>query len=44
VDQGQLFVPFFEYAERLEEGEPFVIEDARSFIEKILRETYLAST
>ena len=44
VDQGQLFVPFFEYAERLADGEPFVVEDARSFIEKILRETYLAPT
>jgi hypothetical protein len=42
VDQGQLFVPFFEFAERLSEGEPFVLEDARSFIAKILRETYLA--
>ncbi len=42
VDQGQLFVPFFEYAERLSDGEPFLIEDARAFIEKILRETYLA--
>lgn len=44
VDQGQLFVPFFEYADRLAEDEPFVIEDARAFIEKILRETYLAPT
>ncbi len=42
VDQGQLFVPFFEYAERLAGGEPFVVEDARSFIEKILRQSYLA--
>ena len=42
VDQGQLFVPFFEYAERLSDGEPFVIEDARALIEKTLRETYLA--
>ena len=42
VDQGQLFGPFFEYAERLSDGEPFVIEDARAFIEKTLRETYLA--
>jgi hypothetical protein len=41
VDQGQLFVPFFEYAERLSDGEPFVLEDARSFIKKTLRETYL---
>jgi hypothetical protein len=42
VDQGQLFVPFFEYAERLADGEPFVLEDARSFIEKTLRQSYLA--
>ena len=42
VDRGQLFVPFFEYADRLADGEPFVLEDARSFIEKILRENYLA--
>ena len=42
VDQGQLFVPFFEYAERLAEGEPFVLADALSFIEKILRQSYLA--
>jgi len=42
VDQGQLFVPFFEYADRLADGEPFVVEDARSFIEKILRQSYLA--
>jgi hypothetical protein len=42
VDQGQLFVPFFEYAERLADGEPFVPGDARTFIDKILRENYLA--
>jgi hypothetical protein len=42
VDQGQLFMPFFEYAEKLADGEPFVIEDVRAFIEKTLRETYLA--
>jgi len=41
VDQGQLFVPFFEYAERLADGEPFVPADARTFIGKILRENYL---
>jgi hypothetical protein len=35
-------VPFFEYAERLSDGEPFAPEDARAFIDKILRETYLA--
>jgi len=42
VDQGQLFVPFFEYADRLSDGEPFVPEDARTFIDKALRERYLA--
>jgi hypothetical protein len=42
VDQGQLFVPFFEYAKKLADGEPFVPADARSFIEKILRQSYLA--
>ena len=42
VDQGQLFLPFFEYADRLAEGEVFVREDARAFIEKVLRQTYLA--
>ena len=34
VDQGQLFVPFFEYAEKLADGEPFVLDDARSFIKR----------
>jgi len=42
VDRGQLFVPFFEYAEKLSDGETFVPEDARPFIGKTLRETYLA--
>jgi len=42
VDQGQLFMPFFEYAEKLSNGDPFVLEDTRTFIEKILRECYLA--
>jgi len=42
VDAGQLFVPFFEYAKKLADGEPFVAADARSFIEKILRKSYLA--
>ncbi|HKB83501.1 MAG TPA: DUF6607 family protein [Burkholderiales bacterium] len=42
VDQGQLFVPFFEYAQRLADGEPFVLEEARSFIQKNLRQNYLA--
>lgn len=42
VDQGQLFVAFFDYADRLANGEPFIAQDARSFIGKILRETYLS--
>ena len=42
VDQGQLFVPFFDYAERLSDGQPFVVEDARVFIEQTLRRSYLA--
>ena len=44
VDQGQLFLPFFEYAEKLADGEPFVLEDARSFIKETLRQSYLAPT
>ena len=42
VDQGQLFVPFFDYADGLTEGKPFVREDARAFIEQTLRSAYLA--
>jgi len=42
VDQGQLFTPFFDYAEKLAEGESFVLEDARSFIRQTLRSRYLA--
>ncbi len=41
VDQGQLFVPFFEYADKISEGETFNRDDARAFIERTLRETYL---
>lgn len=42
VDQAQLFVPFFDYAERLAEGEPFARDEARAFIERTLRQAYLA--
>ena len=42
VDQGQLFVPFFEYAARLSEGGAFDRADARAFVERTLRDTYLA--
>jgi hypothetical protein len=41
VDQAQLFVPFFEYAAKLEEGAPFDREDARAFIRRTLQESYL---
>lgn len=41
VDQGQLFMPFFEYAEKIAEGGAFKRDDARAFIERTLRETYL---
>jgi hypothetical protein len=43
VDQGKLFTAFYEYAENLAEGEAFDRSAARAFIEKTLRETYLAS-
>ena len=42
VDQGQLFVPFYEYAEKLAGGLPFDRGEARAFIERTMRETYLA--
>ena len=42
VDQGQLFMPFFDYAEKLAEGRPFVREDARAFIRQTLHLSYLA--
>jgi len=41
VDQGRLFVPFFEYAEKLADGAVFDRNDARAFIRRTLRETYL---
>lgn len=42
VDQGGLFMPFFEYASKLHEGAAFNREDARAFIDRVLRERYLA--
>jgi hypothetical protein len=42
VDQGNLFVPFFEYAEKLADGAAFNRNEARAFIERTLRERYLA--
>jgi hypothetical protein len=41
-DQGNLFIPFFEYASRLEDGKPFDREQARAFVRKTLDERYLA--
>lgn len=41
VDQGQLFVPFFEYAEGVAEGKAFDRDAARAFVERTLRDAYL---
>ena len=41
-DQGQLFVPFFEYADRLAAGGAFDRDAARAFVRRTLRERYLA--
>jgi hypothetical protein len=41
VDQAQLFLPFFEYAEKLDEGAAFDREQARAFIRRTLQERYL---
>jgi hypothetical protein len=41
-DQAQLFIPFFEYAAKLEEGAAFDREDARTFVKRTLQERYLA--
>ncbi len=41
-DQGLLFLRFFEYAEKLAEGAPFKRDDARAFVDRTLRERYLA--
>ena len=41
VDKGQLFLPFFEYAGKLADGALFDREEARAFIQRTLRESYL---
>jgi len=41
-DQGNLFIPFFEYAGKLDDGKAFNREEARSFVRKTLDERYLA--
>jgi hypothetical protein len=44
VDEGQLFQKFFDYAARLSDGGAFDQGDARAFVQRTLRETYLAAT
>jgi len=41
VDQGRLFVPFFDYAQRLAEGAPFDRDAARTFVRRTLQDSYL---
>lgn len=41
-DQASLFIPFFQYAAKLEDGTPFNREDARAFVRRTLDERYLA--
>ncbi len=42
VDQGRLFEPFFDYAQTLADGKRFDRDDARAFIDRTLRDSYLA--
>ena len=41
VDQAQLFMPFFDYAQRLADGAPFDRAAARDFVRKTLQADYL---
>jgi hypothetical protein len=41
VDQAQLFMPFFDYAQKLVEGGAFDREHARAFVQRTLQESYL---
>ncbi|HVJ25844.1 MAG TPA: DUF6607 family protein, partial [Burkholderiales bacterium] len=41
VDQGQLFIPFFDYAQRLAEGAPFDRDAARNVVRRTLQNDYL---
>ena len=41
-DQGNLFVPFFQYAGKLEEGSAFNRDEVRAFVRKTMQERYLA--
>jgi hypothetical protein len=40
-DQGQLFLPFFEYAQKFADGAPFERDEARAFIRRTLGDRYL---
>jgi hypothetical protein len=42
-DQGQLFVPLFEYAEKLDEGAPYDAAAGRAFARKTVA-GYLATS
>ena len=42
VDQGRLFEPFFDYAQTLADSKRFDRDDARAFIDRTLRDSYLA--
>ena len=41
VDQAQLFMPFFEYADKLVQGAAFDREQARAFVRRTLQDSYL---
>ena len=41
VDQAQLFLPFFEYAQKLADGTAFNRDDARAFVRRTLQDRYL---
>jgi len=41
-DQGNLFIPFFEYAGKLEDGKAFDRDEVRAFVRKTLDERYFA--
>ncbi len=43
VDKGQLFMPFFEYAEKLADGLAFDRGQAKALIERTLRDSYLVA-
>jgi hypothetical protein len=41
VDQGRLFLPFFDYAQKLADGAAFDRDDARAFVRRTLQDNYL---